>query len=137
MNCAVISASPFTPSGLHISSTFVLEFLALLLPAMRDAGLSALCARVWARRYAGSWRVAWQDTRVAVDASLPACLSLGAASRTHLSEDGITHMAAWSLSLPLFFFSFICKLKASLFLSFFVSHSSLLVYFIVFSSSHP
>lgn len=110
VNCAVISASPFTPSSSHISFTFVLEFLALLLPVMRDAGLSAHCARVWARWYAGSWRVAWQDTRVAVDASLPACLSLGAASRTHLSEDGITHMAAWPLSLPFFFFSFISKL---------------------------
>lgn len=55
---------------------------------------------MWERRYAGPWRVVRQGMRVAADASLPACLSQHAAVWTHLTEAGITHMAARVLSLP-------------------------------------
>lgn len=52
---------------------------------------------MWERWYAGPWRVVRQGMRVAADASLPACARLSVSARrvwTHLTEAGITYMAA-------------------------------------------
>ncbi len=79
------------------------EFFTLLLPLVRDAGLSSHCVhacRSAGMRALGVWcdrACVWPLTPVCPP--VPACLSQHAAVWTHLTEAGITHMAARVLSL--------------------------------------
>ncbi|RXN31164.1 hypothetical protein ROHU_017236 [Labeo rohita] len=80
------------------------EYFTLLLPLVRDAGLSSHCVHACGSagmRALGVWcdgAGVWPLTPVCPP--VPACLSQHAAVWTHLTEAGITHMAARVVSLP-------------------------------------
>ncbi|KAL1266075.1 hypothetical protein QQF64_004102 [Cirrhinus molitorella] len=97
--CATIPSHPSCAVPL-----FLFEYLTLLLPLVRDAGLSSHCVHACGSagmRVLGVWcdgACVWPLTPVCPP--VPACLSQHAAVWTHLTEAGITHMAARVLSLP-------------------------------------